>query len=245
MISLGGGRTVSHGIRGHDDQLVSKLGTVHYRHYENDVPEPRNYLRDKAIADRITKDASLQGRQYEIQFHQRLRSPFFEFGPGKSTLIKSAMAPRSVAALAMSFPPSVKRVTWQIRVGSLEVLGGNPLSVPSFRVGIVSRHAARRLNFEQCELGEDENSWGIQAGKLTLYKCHGGFFERVTGVNFQSGDVVTSCLDLIAGTLAFRINDEEPVTPFSGIRGPVVPAVSASGDTAVSVTIENCRNWPD
>ena len=150
-----------------------------------------------------------------------------------------------MCALALALPSSAKKYTWQFVVGTVSVIGGTSLSVPELCIGVVARSAARRLNLEQYQLGNDAESWGIQTGSLTLYKNHAGVSQRLIGVSFGAGDVITCILDTAAGTLSFCVNgDEETVPPFTGLpRAGVVPAVSAGGCTDACVTITNCQIW--
>lgn len=77
-------------------------------------------------------------------------------------------------ASALQIPTSIKRLSWDLRVGALEVLDGDALSVPELRVGVVRQNFARDLNFDDYTLGMDEHSWAIQTASQSLYKVHAG-----------------------------------------------------------------------
>jgi hypothetical protein len=143
----------------------------------------------------------------------------------------------------MQIPSSIKRLRWDIIIGSLEVLGGDVLSVPELRVGVVRQNHCRDINFEDYRLGDDEHSWAIQTASVSLYKVHAGQTTAATGVRFNKGDVVTLQLDLDKQTLVFSINSVEYVTPFTNVRGPVVPAISTDEKTVCRLTLDNCKHW--
>jgi hypothetical protein len=63
------------------------------------------------------------------------------------------------------------------------------------------------------------------------------------GERLGAGDVVTCVLDLDARTLAVAVNGAPGCPPFSGVRGPVVPAVCAGPETFCTITIEGCCHW--
>jgi hypothetical protein len=63
---------------------------------------------------------------------------------------------------APQIPPSIKRLSWSIRVGALEMLGGDALAVPQLRVGVIRQNFCRDLDFDSYSLGEDDFSWAIQ-----------------------------------------------------------------------------------
>jgi hypothetical protein len=56
-------------------------------------------------------------------------------------------------------------------------------------------------------------------------------------------NLVKTQLDVDKQTLAFTINDSEFVLPFTGVRGPVIPAISVGNTTVCRITIENCHHW--
>jgi len=114
--------------------------------------------------------------------------------------------------------------------------------------------------------------WAWQTASGSLYKLHAGKREKEEGVGLKKGDIVTlqvqqtlraytdsgstrpcfllipvnTQLDIDKQTLAFKINDSEiisTVSPFTGVRGPVIPAISVGNTTVCRVTIENCRQW--
>ena len=70
--------------------------------------------------------------------------------------------------LAPQIPPSIKRLSWSIRVGALEMLGGDALAVPQLRVGVIRQNFCRDLDFDSYSLGEDDFSWAIQVGDLRV-----------------------------------------------------------------------------
>lgn len=237
MLSLGQGRPPAQGVPGEFDSVAG------HRHYEDDVPEPRNVVRDVAVKERSETSSSLQSTEFDLRFHPRLRSDLWEMLCGGITLVKLGKGPKNVAALALALPVTDKTMSWQFTVGTLAVLGGNTLSVPKLCVGVVARKAARRLNLESYQLGDDADSWGLQTGALTSYKNHAGSAQRLIGISFTAGDVITCILNVGAGTLSFSVNgEEESIPPFTGLPvGGVIPAISSSGDTAASVTIATCR----
>ena len=70
--------------------------------------------------------------------------------------------------LAPQIPPSIKRLSWSIRVGALEMLGGDALAVPQLRVGVIRQNFCRDLDFDSYSLGEDDFSWAIQVSDLRV-----------------------------------------------------------------------------
>jgi hypothetical protein len=185
----------------------------------------------------------MKPKTLHITFHRHLRSHSFQLSHGHVTVSKSAKTPRQVALCTLQIPTSIKRLSWDIRVGALEVLGGDALAVPELRVGVVRQNHSREINFEEYTLGDDHDSWAIQTASVSLYKVHGGISTKAAGVRFNKGDLVTMQLDLDRQTLAATINGVEFVTPFQGVRGPVIPAISAGDTTVCRLTIENCRHW--
>ena len=139
-----------------------------YRHYELDVPEPRNIERDRAVGERLKARSSIPVKKLEITFHPRLRAGSVHLSHGNLTLTKSARSMRPVAACSLQIPPSIKRLAWDIRVGALEVLGGDALAVPQLRVGVIRQNLAREISFDDYTLGDDDSSWCIQTGSVSL-----------------------------------------------------------------------------
>ena len=182
-------------------------------------------------------------KKLQITFHQRLRSPSFHLSHGNVVISKSAKSPKPVAACSLQIPTAIKRLSWDIRVGALEVLDGDALVVPQLRVGVIRQNYARDLNFDDYALGMDGQSWAIQTGTQSLYKVHAGECVKASGVRFGKGDVVSLQLDLDKHTLSFTVSGCEFVAPFEHVRGPVIPAVSTDGQTVCHLTIENCRHW--
>jgi hypothetical protein len=240
MLSLGGGRVAVQGVPGHFDSVAG------HRHYEDDVPEPRNLVRDAAKAQRSETSFSLPRAEFDLRFHPRLLSNIWDMKCGGTTLVKSGKGAQCVTALSLALPVTTQTFTWQFTIGTLAVLGGNSLSVPKLCIGVVAKKAARRLNLESYQLGDDADSWGLQTGSLAAYKNHAGSSQRLIGIRFSAGDVVTCVLDVSAGTLSMSVTgEEESIPPFTDLPvGGVIPAVSASGDTAVSVTIGMCKALP-
>jgi len=214
-------------------------------------------------------------------------------------------------------PPSIKRLSWSIRVGALEMLGGDALAVPQLRVGVIRQNFCRDLDFDSYSLGEDDFSWAIQVsvlmclaspfsstvfqlfphsncirrgvcvvlrlrwagrGRRRPFRCtsstqasakrpqalvsikatlslsrytrslhsftaytHSG--SAYTSLLFLTDNLVKTQLDVDKQTLAFTINDSEFVLPLTGVRGPVIPAISVGNTTVCRVTIENCHHW--
>lgn len=184
-------------------------------------------------------------KQYPASFHPRLHSPYFKLSHRNLVAAKTMVSDRGVTALGMQLSPGVKRIRWDVRVGGLEVMGRTALSVPHLRVGVVRERVIRNLELDNYTIGEDDDSWAIQTGTLTVYRCHGTGQspERIIGARFLNGDVVTVLLDLTNKTLAFTMNDSDMVAPFTNVNSLVVPAVSTGSDTQVKLTIENCRTW--
>jgi hypothetical protein len=70
--------------------------------------------------------------------------------------------------LSRQIPPSIKRLSWSIRVGALEMLGGDALAVPQLRVGVIRQNFCGDLDFDCYSLGEDDFSWAIQVSDLRV-----------------------------------------------------------------------------
>lgn len=245
MLSLGDTHPVSYGIRGPETTEQDAMGTLRYRIYDQDVPEPRNADRNQCVFERVRQQVSMPQKQYPASFHPRLHSPYFKLSHRNLVAAKTMVSDRGVTALGMQLSPGVKRIRWDVRVGGLEVMGRTALSVPHLRVGVVRERVIRNLELDNYTIGEDDDSWAIQTGTLTVYRCHGTGQspERIIGARFLNGDVVTVLLDLTNKTLAFTMNDSDMVAPFTNVNSLVVPAVSTGSDTQVKLTIENCRTW--
>lgn len=239
MLSLGARTKVSYGIPGREDE---KDGAK-FRRYEEDVPEPRNMARTRAVIQRIRNINALPPKHLALAFHPRLRTAAFPMVAGNATVAKTSQTRVFATALAVQLPASLRRVEWIVRVAALGSVGQAAMSVPVLRVGVVRTAVIEGIVLDQYHLGEDADSWCIQTGTQGLYKCHAGRSERMMGDRFGIGDVVTVSLDLDARTLALCINNETFFPPFQDVRGPVVPAICAGPDTVATLTLENCCFW--
>jgi hypothetical protein len=158
--------------------------------------------------------------------------------------------------------PAEPRVEWRIRLGRIALAAGGPgaagvggvLTAPRVRVGVVRRGAVGRLLAAAAGgLGADGDSWAVECGDRSVLLLHGGDggssgeAQRVAGVRLGSGDAVVLRLDAARGTLALAVGGsggEDPLPPFEGVWGAVLPAVCVCADTAVSsITIEACGAW--
>jgi len=243
MFDMGASRGLSYGIAGPTVRNTDMGAPYEFRQYHLDEPEPRNIERNRAVAERLKARSSMPVKQLQMTFHHRLKSPSFHLSHGNVTLTKSAKSRHPVAACSLQIPPSIKRLSWDIRVGALEVLDGDALAVPHLRVGVVRQNRCHDINFDDYLLGADDQSWAVQTGSLALYKVHNGQRDKASGVGFNKGDVVTMQLDLDKQTLAFTVNDVEFVAPFFNVRGPVIPAISTDEKTVCRLTLDNCRHW--
>ena len=71
MLDLGPERELSYGIPGPDACDRDMTHPAKYRHYELDVPEPRNIERDRAVGERLKARSSIPVKKLEITFHPR------------------------------------------------------------------------------------------------------------------------------------------------------------------------------
>ena len=78
---------------------------------------------------------------------------------------------------------------------------------------------------------------------FTAYTHSGSAYTSLLFLTDKLINLVTTQLDVDKQTLAFTINDSEFVLPFTGVRGPVIPAISVGNTTVCRVTIENCHHW--